>query len=395
MNRFVVQRILLPLVAGTFLATCGGWWTFEALVAPAVAKSAKKTLREGGHQGVESRIQFFTVALRGNVASPAAREAAQAALHPTGGWGLRARAADNRIKVPPTLTTVEVSATGLRATGWLRDETEREALLDLALRQGGFERDQVDVSEVQVYPYVTPTGTGAISLSTPATAKEVSGLAWLHPFWESLPKIPRLEGSPEGRFLRLRGRVASEADRTAATKWIQSIRPDLKVDGSRIDLDPRTRPIRLPKPMTAPDPDSWIAPITSTLTTRPSLRFRAASAHAPASLSGLIPPSPAWAATLNPQRKWGGTLKVSPVIRPNPEEDLSPAILASLIEAVSVLREGSLDYSPEELLIRGEGDATQIGALKDIDLEPFLPDLIRIEVKTPDPARPVGVPIPQ
>ena len=203
MKRSVVRRILLPLVAGTILATFGGWWFFETFVAPVVSKTAKRTLRDGKHKGVEARVNFYTVSLRGNVASPAAREAAQTSLNLTGGWGLRARTADTRVKVPPSLTMVEVSAAGLRAIGWVKDETEREALLDLALRQGGFERDLVDVSEVQVYPYVTPTGAGAISVSTPATAREVSGMAWLRGFWESLPKVPRLEGIPDGRNLRL------------------------------------------------------------------------------------------------------------------------------------------------------------------------------------------------
>jgi hypothetical protein len=390
MKRSVVRRILFPLVAGTVLATFGGWWFFETFVAPVVSKTAKKILRDGEHKGVEARVNYYTVSLRGNVSSPTAREAAQAALNPARGWGLRARTADNRVKVPPSLTMVEVSASGLRAIGWVKDETEREALLDLALRQGGFERDQVDVSEVQVYPYVTPTGAGSISLSTPATAREVSGMAWLRGFWESLPKVPRLEGTPEGRNLRLRGRVATEADRKDVTKWVSSIRPDLKVDGSRIDLDPQTRPISLPAPQSAPAPDSWLEPLASSLTARPSLRFRAPTETASASLSGLIPASENWSAILNPEN-YGGDLKISPVVLPNPDEDLSAVTLASLIKVVSSLHEGMMEYAPTGLSIQGEGDAKQLDALRAIDLEPLLPELTKIEVKMPEPGRLSGV----
>lgn len=382
MNRSAVRRVVLPMVVGTVLATCAGWWTFEALLAPTVQRTLRNRLRAEGHQGVEARVRFFTVSLRGILPTPAAREAVEATCNPTGGWGLRARAVDNRIKVPPSLTTVEVTSDGLRATGWVRDETEREALLDLALRQGGFERDQIDVSGVQVFPCVIPTGSRAISLSTPATARVVSGLDWLHPLWDAMPKMPRLEGNPEGRALRLRGRVATEVERESTIRWVASIRPDLKVDGSRIELDPRTRPLQLPAAGSPPPPDSWLQPLANGLAARPSLRFRAAHQNAPASLSGLVPAAGDWVNTLNPQGKWGSHLKVSPVIRPNPEEDLAPATLASLIHAVSGLREGLLEYEPGGLLIQGEGDPGQIKALRAIDLEPFLPDLTRIEVRS-------------
>ncbi len=390
MKRSVVRRILFPLVAGTALATFGGWWFFEAFVNPVVSKTAKKILRDGKHKGVEARINYYTVSLRGNVSSPAAREAAQAALNQTDGWGLRARTADNRVKVPPSLTMVEVSAAGLRAIGWVKDETEREALLDLALRQGGFDRDQVDVSEVQVYPYVTPTGAGSISVSTPATAREVSGMAWLRGFWESLPKVPRLEGTPEGRNLRLRGRVATEDDRKAVTKWVTSIRPDLKVDGSRIDLDPQTRPITLPAAKSAPDPDSWLEPLASALTVRPSLRFRAPTETSSPSLSGLIPASENWSTTLNPEN-FGGDLKISPVVVPNPDEDLTATKLAALIKVVAGLHEGVMEYAATGLTIRGEGDPKQLDALRAIDLDPLLPELTKIEVKMPEPGRLSGI----
>jgi len=390
MKRSVVRRIFLPLFFGTALATGGGWLTFDLFVGPVVFQSARQALRDEDIKGVEARAKYYTVTLRGTVSSPEAREAVQAAVNPTGGWGMRARAEDNRIKVPPTLTMVEISDSGLRAIGWVKDELEREALLDLALRQGGFERDQVDVSEIRVFPYVTGTGAGAISLSTPATAKLVSGMVWLRGFWESLPKVPRIEGNPEGTQLLLRGRVATTKEREAVTLWIAGLRPDLKIDGSGIDLDPKTRPIVLPPPGSAPAPDGWLGPLWTSLTTRPSILFRAGTEDGQTSLSGLIPSSANWVEAFKPGHLPGG-LQASPAVAAEPDEDLTVATLAALVKVVGGLHEGFLQYSSTGLTIRGEGDASRLDALRAVDLTPLPPELIHVEVKLPEPGRLSGI----
>ena len=392
MKPSALRRVFLPLVFGTALSTAGGWFAYDFYVRPVMERQARQILRSGEHKGVESRFQYNTVVLRGTVSSPEARQAASDALNLTGGWGLRVRAEDNRIKVPPSLTMVEVSDTGLRAIGWVKEQAERDALLDLALRQGGFDREQVDVSEVYVYPFVITTGAGAISLSTLATAKEVSTMAWLRGFWESMPKVPRIEGSPEGNRLFLRGRVTDTAERRTLLKWISEVRPDLEVDGSEIDFDPKTKAIILPKSGEAPSPDSWLGPLWTSLTVRPFLRFQAAGDGAEATLAGLVPGTDPWRTAIR-----GGlqtqteNLYASPAVVPDPDEDLSPTALGSLIKIVADLYEGSLEYAPTGLTIRGEGDAVQLDKLRAIDLNPLPTEFVHIDVRLPEPGRLNGI----
>jgi hypothetical protein len=389
MKLSALRRVFLPMVLGTPLAVAGGWLTFDAFLRPVMERSARSALEHADLKGVEAKLNFYTATLRGTVPSPEARDAAEQTLNITGGWGLRVRPDDNRLKVPPALSTVEVSDTGLRAIGWVKDESEREALLDVALRQGGFERDQVDVSEVQVYPFVLSTGAGVIAGSTMATAREVSGMAWLRSFWESMPKVPRVEGAPEASRLQLHGRVPSSTERSKLVKWIAKLRPDLKVDGSAISLDPKVRATILPKEGEVPSPDSWLGPLWTSLTVRPSLQLTAATDDTEASLSGLVPSSEDWAAVRSTQL--AGNLRSSPVVVPNPEEDLPAANLAGLVKVVSGLHDGFLEYASTGLTIRGEGDAQKLDALRAIDLAPLPNELVHVDVKQPDPGRLNGI----
>lgn len=156
----------------------------DRLQAPLAAQAAAALARPE-FAGVRAELNYVDVSLRGQVAQPAMREKARAALDAIP--GLRCREEDNHLQVHPAITGT-LAETRLALSGWLHSSRELEDIMTWIeeLRPGL----EVDRSQVQFVQHVVPEPISSV--------KEMPN--WLRQLHEALQadaslKVVRKDGT--------------------------------------------------------------------------------------------------------------------------------------------------------------------------------------------------------